>query len=788
MNPKFFVSVLLLMFFASGAHSQVPVDVHVKILKAEDARRYDKTLEDLLASPNAQVRRRAALTAGRIGDERAITALVKMLDSPDADVAAFALGEIESIKAADVILRELNAEAESARVLAKAFSSALRASGPPRAETQPVQSVPNVKARLVEAAGKIAAANGKDDKAKLLGSTVVKILDLESEIPAPNAEVIRLGLTAILRARPEGTDVVAAKFLTHADARIRADAANTLARVRAKNANEALRNIAPFDPDDSVRVNAIRALGAAEDKDALNLLTEAATVDKSPNVRIAAIRSLAALKDAKAADRLLDHGEKLLATIAKTHRGELALLGGRRPPAKRNESSPLSERSSTVPAEQNEFIELAVALGRILANTDNQRADKLFADFGKIDRGHTAEVYVARVRVGPKRGDGTSPELTSWKQYSTLAQMVGEFASIEPASEAGKQMKTEAPGIIRPMAKAYAVADPVAEKATILAAPDVLRAFARFKTDDLGEVLRDALKNKDVFIRATAAELLAEQPTTKENVAALETAFEAALVTDTDYNDAQLAVLDALFKLDKKQSADTFGTGLGALDYLVRKKAFDLLADKDLQKELPGVEAIIENARKGKKDQLLPYEKIHTKLGQVLNTDADYRRAVSRKNGSVRAVLTTQKGAFTIELFPEDAPLTVDNFVKLARSGYFNGLEVHRVVPNFVMQDGDPRGDGNGGPGWQIRCEINMLAYERGAVGMALSGKDTGGSQWFVTHSPQPHLDGGYTVFGRVNETDMKIVDTIVRGDRILSVKIVEGKTPPKRTRQKPAR
>jgi cyclophilin family peptidyl-prolyl cis-trans isomerase len=156
-----------------------------------------------------------------------------------------------------------------------------------------------------------------------------------------------------------------------------------------------------------------------------------------------------------------------------------------------------------------------------------------------------------------------------------------------------------------------------------------------------------------------------------------------------------------------------------------------------------------------------------------LNTDADYRRALSSKNGRVSAVFTTSKGNFTIDLLAEDAPLTVDNFIKLARSGYFNGLEVHRVVTNFVMQDGDPRGDGNGGPGWTIRCEINSIQYERGAVGMALSGKDTGGSQWFVTHSPQPHLDGGYTVFGRVNETGMKVVDNIVRGDKILAVRII---------------
>jgi cyclophilin family peptidyl-prolyl cis-trans isomerase len=126
-----------------------------------------------------------------------------------------------------------------------------------------------------------------------------------------------------------------------------------------------------------------------------------------------------------------------------------------------------------------------------------------------------------------------------------------------------------------------------------------------------------------------------------------------------------------------------------------------------------------------------------------------------------------------IEFLPEDAPLTVDNFVMLARRGYFNGQTVPRVVPNFVMQTGDPRGDQNGGPGYSIRCEINEATYDRGAVGMALSGKDTGGSQWFVTHSPQPHLDGGYTVFGHVI-SGMDVVDRIVRGDIIRSIAISE--------------
>src|SRR5207253_1535935 len=151
------------------------------------------------------------------------------------------------------------------------------------------------------------------------------------------------------------------------------------------------------------------------------------------------------------------------------------------------------------------------------------------------------------------------------------------------------------------------------------------------------------------------------------------------------------------------------------------------------------------------------------------NTTADYERAIARIGKQVHATVNTSKGAFVIELLPADAPLTVENFVMLARKGFFKGQTVPRVVPNFVIQTGDPRGDQNGGPGYQIRCEINEVPFERAAVGMALSGKDTGGSQWFVTHSPQPHLDGGYTVFGRVIR-GMDVVDRIARGDVIRRV------------------
>ncbi|MDQ3035543.1 MAG: peptidylprolyl isomerase [Myxococcota bacterium] len=133
---------------------------------------------------------------------------------------------------------------------------------------------------------------------------------------------------------------------------------------------------------------------------------------------------------------------------------------------------------------------------------------------------------------------------------------------------------------------------------------------------------------------------------------------------------------------------------------------------------------------------------------------------------SGRAVLETDRGRVVIELWPERAPTTVLRFAELVRSGFYDGLSFHRVVPAFVVQGGDPRGDGYGGPGWSQRCEESRAPYERGTVGMALAGRDTGGSQFFVALSPQPHLDARYTAFGRVVE-GMEVVERLQPGDEI---------------------
>jgi cyclophilin family peptidyl-prolyl cis-trans isomerase/HEAT repeat protein len=144
--------------------------------------------------------------------------------------------------------------------------------------------------------------------------------------------------------------------------------------------------------------------------------------------------------------------------------------------------------------------------------------------------------------------------------------------------------------------------------------------------------------------------------------------------------------------------------------------------------------------------------------------------ATARRDRTI-AILETTRGTIEMELYREDAPMTVANFVTLANRGFFNGLTFMRVVPYFVIQGGDPRNDQEGGPGYTIRCEINMHPFERGSVGMALSGKDTGGSQFFICLSAQPHLDGGYTCFGRVI-SGMQAVEHIVAGDRIVKVQI----------------
>ncbi|WP_086253037.1 peptidylprolyl isomerase [Campylobacter sp. P091] len=141
------------------------------------------------------------------------------------------------------------------------------------------------------------------------------------------------------------------------------------------------------------------------------------------------------------------------------------------------------------------------------------------------------------------------------------------------------------------------------------------------------------------------------------------------------------------------------------------------------------------------------------------------------------AVIKTDKGDMIAELYPDETPQTVANFVELAKSGFYDGLNFHRVIPNFVIQGGCPYGNGVGGPGWRIKCECvgQKRKHNRGSLSMAHAGRDTGGSQFFVCHNPQPHLDGVHTIFGELIDDESKsVLDAIRQGDKITTIEIKE--------------
>lgn len=149
----------------------------------------------------------------------------------------------------------------------------------------------------------------------------------------------------------------------------------------------------------------------------------------------------------------------------------------------------------------------------------------------------------------------------------------------------------------------------------------------------------------------------------------------------------------------------------------------------------------------------------------TIDTDRDHHVTLETDAGDIRVVL-----------HPQHAPTTVNNFLFLAREGFYDGVAFHRVIPNFVIQGGDPTGTGTGGPGYQFEDELedNPLKHETGSLSMANAGPGTNGSQFFITHAPQPHLDGRHTVFGKVLE-GQDVVDRVKEGTRIRKVVLEEG-------------
>jgi cyclophilin family peptidyl-prolyl cis-trans isomerase/HEAT repeat protein len=696
---------------ADARPSAIPPAILLQIIRAEDERRWDDSLKKLLADSDANVRKRAALAAGRIGNEGAVPILAEMLltdrDNDVRQMTAFALGEIESPGGAYALVEMLKRQG---------------------------QEDGNVRARAVEALGKIVAAMTSspqpspdagtkaidEDRLDILRATIVGALRFENDRRSrPDRLTILLGLTAVLRAKPDGVGKLVAEFLDYSDPRIVADALNTLARLRLKEGNDKARDLLVKHSDPIVRSNAARVLGATEDKQAFDALLDRALHDADSRVGVSAIRALASLKDSRAVQPLLERGDYLL------------------------KLTKVSRQFSIEP--RNELLEIVAALGRLLPNRYDESAVNFVKRMHQLTNGEAVEVEIAFARMVPGifQNDPYRSEVlkrgATWRQISRRAQGLASIREVitgAATGSAGDSALKIAQAELRDLLTRPTTPD--------FAMSDILEAYNSYKPDDVDGLARNRLIATDVIIRASAAEVLGNQPSSGANTRALIDALPRAL-HDAD-NDAALAILSALAKQKNREANEAIKTGLDSKDHLIRRRAVALLKANGVGDFSDRIGTV-----------------------QTRNTDADYRRAIARIGQKPTATVVTTKGSFTIEFLPGEATLNVDNFIQLAKKGYFNGQTVPRVVPNFVVQTGDPRGDQNGGPGYTIRCEINEAPYDRAAVGMALSGKDTGGSQWFVTHSPQPHLDGGYTVFGRVIR-GMGIVDQIARGDHIVRV------------------
>jgi cyclophilin family peptidyl-prolyl cis-trans isomerase/HEAT repeat protein len=389
--------------------------------------------------------------------------------------------------------------------------------------------------------------------------------------------------------------------------------------------------------------------------------------------------------------------------------------------------------NATHDADANVRIAAAQSLGTVLDSSSASWRDLWYAD--------TSEVFRANLLASATHAGAHLPGLAEWKtnrdwHYRAAAlNAAGGSTDTAFAAQTARRMLHDADGRVR--ALAYGI---ISGNDTTAPPPSV------------HDALIAGLSDRDFFVRATVLGNLGQHPRAAD-VPAVLAEYDRSLKDSA--NDARIAGIQYLAAAWKRDSA--------AFSPELRRQVSALKPSSD-----PLVRAGAEStsvfsawpSTSGNPRPIAWYQNIvRTYVVPAL------------RGRTQRATIRTHRGDIVLELFGADAPITVWNFMNLARTGYYKGTGFHRVVPNFVAQDGDPRDDGNGGPGYAIRDEMNPRRYERGALGMALSGPDTGGSQYFITHSPQPHLDGHYTVFGRVL-TGYDALDRIVQGDRILSITV----------------
>lgn len=389
---------------------------------------------------------------------------------------------------------------------------------------------------------------------------------------------------------------------------------------------------------------------------------------------------------------------------------------------------PLGRLAADVNADPNLRLEAVMALGRLRGAAALPVIQDLISDQWPVMRIEALKAAAAIDQEAFVLVLASMDPDPNWTVRSALAGLLATLPADVPAERLRSMLDDEDKRVI----------------------PAVLRGLVRVKVPDAATLVLARAKDPDYGVRAAAADLIGELKPAG-GAQALREAYVRAQ-SDVAY-DVRTSALSALSGYGAAEAIDTLTQALTDKEWAVRLRAAELLAKLD---------PAVDHRRAIRPAPGVP---------PGLYTD----RALIAPEFSPHVFVETARGTIEFELAVLDAPQTSRNFVNLARRGYFNGLAIHRVVPNFVIQAGDSRGDGGGGPGFTIRDELNERPFLRGTVGMALAGRDTGGSQFYITHSPQPHLDGKYTVFGHV-VSGMDVADRIQQGDVIQRIRVWDGK------------
>jgi cyclophilin family peptidyl-prolyl cis-trans isomerase/HEAT repeat protein len=545
------------------------------------------------------------------------------------------------------------------------------------------------------------------------------------------------------------TDTLLLLAADGASADVAAEAVEALSKFAAKLP---LATYARFTADsqrEGVRARAIRYLFRFKADDA-SAIAANALASSSPAIRQEAAYALARRAYAPARPRLelLVNDENLL-TRAYVARA----LGGIAAP----ESLPvligaLSDphpwvRTNAVVAVARIATKTPAALDTPKSSQDALRVLMLTEDPDPGTRASSVEslgYYAARSELARKRLLEIAASGSRWERELAAGAIAKQFKDekLLPANLTGWSK-------VRVLEAASPVSDRM--RPTYLRDPEPLVRASALSTiaDDKVEtnlpLIRPALEDPDVIVRGYAIDRYSKTKDAKK----LETLTAAEERARRDrQNDARLAAIRGLAEIESPGRDQFLRNLLRDSDPVVRRVAADLIEQK-LAKPRP---------------QFTPLS--------IERPAAEYAQIAEWAKQPHTATIRMTRGKIEIALLTQDAPITTWNFARLARNHFFDNTSFMRVVPNFVIQGGDPRNDMEGGPGYSIRDEINLQKYTRAAVGMALSGPDTGGSQFFITHSAQPHLDGGYTIFGRVTEGMSGVVDQTERGDRVESIAI----------------